>query len=166
MSILKKIDNVIIDGPVGVQALVNVAEWFTGCKFYSVARFAIVVSVAYSLTIDYQLFVAMYSEGIESVIFSLGFITAPVIVIGVFIFASIAQSETKKGFRNQMRDSNMGLFMRTLFLTVVIMRVYLAYSEPVLYFHKLPFNFGVALTYYILACSEAPPKRSTAPSWT
>ena len=54
MDIFKKVDNVIIDGAVGVQALVNVIQWWFGFKFYTVAWFVIVVSVAYLLAVDYQ----------------------------------------------------------------------------------------------------------------
>jgi len=104
----------------------------------------------------------MYVEGAASVAFPLSFITAPVIVIGAFVFAGIAQNETKKGFRNQMRDSEIWLIMRTTFLILVVSRLVLSYSDPALYLHKLPFSIGVALTYYILACSEAPPKQSAA----
>ncbi len=165
MDILKKIDDVVIDGQVGVQAFANVVEWTTQEKvqYFTLARLTIVLSIAYKLSIDYGQFLATLNDGIR---LPLSFILMPVMLIMVFYQINMTQSIAKKGFRNPLRDHPIAISVRAVFLFFLIDEAVRAYFNPEAHLLEVPYHFGLALTFYLTACSKAPPRQQSASNWT
>lgn len=161
MKVLKKLDDTVIDGKIGVQAFVNVVEWsirLVDLKYYNQAKVCIVVTAAYACSIDISFSANQFAEKSIVHIPIISILLWTFVIFSTFMRVRVAKNATDKGFRNPERDSGYDIFWRFAFFVLTVMQVIRLFLDSGNYLWLLPVYIGITLTQYVMACQEAPPK--------
>lgn len=163
MKIVESLDDFIIDMPFGVQALVNIFDRYGGVKYHNLALGTIIVGDAYMMSVIFSHLFTADTMTIELFMLSLAYgVFALLFTYYLLELLKMVKAQTMHGRQNPARDDFFEINRRTLFLFLSIalglIDVYDGTSN-----YKNIYYFVVTLSFYIAACSEAPPTRDTVP---